>query len=132
MHAGVETDGSHDAVAQLGRAARSAPEARRFVHETLRGRTRDDTLRTVELLACELVTNAVVHARSEVELRLRRLDGRVRLEVADRSPAPPRRRDSYGTEALGGHGMLLVEELADDWGVARRDRGKVVWCEVRA
>ena len=125
-----DEDGTYDAATRLPCESVSAPVARKFVQGTLQGWMLDGLTQSIELLASELVTNALLHARSDVELRLRRFDGRVRLEVSDASPAPPRRRDSYGAETVGGHGMLLVEELADDWGVERHRSGKIVWCEL--
>ena len=81
------------------------------------------------LLVSELVTNAVVHGRSDVALRLWRTGSGVRVEIADRHPGAvlPRRPDP---EALGGRGLYLVETLAQDWGVRPAKPGKAVWFEL--
>lgn len=104
--------------------------ARRFVDETLRRWDCADALGTVALLVTELVTNALVHARSapEVVVILRR--DRIRVEVSDRSASLPVVRAAK-TDATSGRGLALVERLSADWGVAPApDGGKVVWFEV--
>jgi anti-sigma regulatory factor (Ser/Thr protein kinase)/anti-anti-sigma regulatory factor len=80
------------------------------------------------LLANELVTNALVHAHTEIRLRLELRGDRLHIAVRDGSPrllrlvAPDR-------QAEGGRGLRLVEQLARTWGVDRHpDGGKVVWC----
>jgi anti-sigma regulatory factor (Ser/Thr protein kinase) len=99
------------------------------VSETLRrwscGHLADDAA----LLVSELVTNAVVHGRSDVVLHVWRTDSGVRVEIADRHPGPPalRRPDP---EALGGRGLYLVDTLAQDWGVRPAKPGKAVWFEL--
>lgn len=83
------------------------------------------------LLVSELVTNASIHAREPVCLRLtidlRR--GRVRIEVEDGSPITPTVRRP-GSRSAGGRGMLIVESLSRSWGTEPTDTGKVVWAEV--
>ncbi|MCX4694948.1 SpoIIE family protein phosphatase [Streptomyces sp. NBC_01408] len=83
----------------------------------------------IELAADELMTNALVHTDGggEVSMRLT-ADGRIRIEVEDSSSALPQRREA-GDWAVSGRGLLLVEQLADDWGVEPRGGGKRVWCE---
>jgi anti-sigma regulatory factor (Ser/Thr protein kinase) len=123
--------------------------ARRFVREVCRswrlrepddasgGTWSDDLVDRAELLASELVTNAVLHAgarpaaggelRLLVDLRGRRL----RLAVHDAArrllPLAPSRRPDL--EAEGGRGLLLVDRLATAWGTyAAAGSGKVTWC----
>ncbi|MGH3343642.1 MAG: ATP-binding protein [Carbonactinosporaceae bacterium] len=81
------------------------------------------------LLVSELVTNAVVHGGGPTLLRLS-FDGTLRVEVTDRSPAPPRLRRT-GPDELGGRGLQLVDGLAECWSWQPRGRGKLVWCELR-
>jgi anti-sigma regulatory factor (Ser/Thr protein kinase) len=84
----------------------------------------------IELLVSELVTNAVLHARSDARVTIELLDDRVRVTVADASPIVPRLRD-YGPAAVTGRGMLLVDRLSDQWGVDVDDgAGKRVWFEL--
>jgi anti-anti-sigma regulatory factor/anti-sigma regulatory factor (Ser/Thr protein kinase) len=80
------------------------------------------------LVADELVTNAVVHARSEVHLRIELLGDRLYLSAHDWSPRLLRLVPSAGL-AEHGRGLLLVERLTRAWGMRRHpDGGKVIWC----
>ncbi|EYR63998.1 ATPase [Actinotalea ferrariae CF5-4] len=88
------------------------------------------TLAVVELLASELVTNAVKFGGTNGVVRVGvRPDGNLlRMEVSDCSGTSPT-VDAGRPAHLGGHGMKLVETLCEDWGVTR-DRvtgGKTVW-----
>ena len=107
----------------------SARAARHFVDETLSSWNQDDVLDVVQLLVSEVVTNAVVHGRSDAEVSVRLLDDRVRVEVVDRGDMPVRRRDA-GDEATSGRGTALVEALSSAWGIEELPVGKMVWFEV--
>lgn len=85
----------------------------------------------VLLLVSEMVTNALVHARSTAHLTLWQLSDAVRIEVSDDSPHEPRPRLAPA-EATGGRGMLLVEALSSRWGTMERRDGKTVWAQVPA
>ncbi len=92
-----------------------------------------DLLKDVRLMVSELVTNALRHARrpqTSIVLRRRLHDDRLRVEVGDRGPGftPEARRDRPGE--AGGWGLLLVDTLADRWGVARMGSLSSVWFEV--
>ncbi|MEA2717873.1 MAG: hypothetical protein QOI99_2190 [Actinomycetota bacterium] len=117
------------AAATLAPEAPSAGRARRFVDETLRRWDCDDLLDTVELLVSELVTNAVIHARSDVDVSVELLADRVRIEVADQSPDGIRRRP-LTPDGSSGRGISMVESMALAWGVTTRRAGKAVWFEV--
>ncbi|MFI6935758.1 SpoIIE family protein phosphatase [Streptomyces sp. NPDC050287] len=85
----------------------------------------------IELVADELITNALMHTEGPAIVTLRALTGsdrRVRVEVEDSSSALPRRREA-GESGVSGRGLLLVDLLGDAWGVEARGGGKVVWCE---
>lgn len=113
---------------ELPPSSDSVPRARAFVRGTLRGSRSD--IDTVLLLVSELVTNAVLHARSVMRLVVRDRDGVVRVEVHDGSPVPPRMhhfRPSSGT----GRGLRMVDRLSRAWGADPiGPGGKVVWFEV--
>ena len=84
------------------------------------------------LLASELVTNAVIHARTELRLRLELRGDLLHLAVRDGNPRMLRLVIVPGPEAEGGRGLWLVDQLARAWGVNRHsDGGKVVWCTLR-
>src|SRR3954452_9145283 len=108
----------------------SAATARRFVRDTLQTWGADQHTDTATLLISELVTNAVLHARCAPEVVLE-LEGPVlRVEVYDTSPVLPARRH-YGLQAGTGRGIVLVEEMATEWGVQPTTGGKVVWFELQ-
>lgn len=81
-----------------------------------------------ELLVSELATNALVHARSGFEVRVRH-GPRLRVEVRDESTAGPVLRIHH-PGATGGRGLRLVHALASACGWERRSHGKVVWFEL--
>ncbi|MFC0843156.1 ATP-binding protein [Streptomyces noboritoensis] len=93
-------------------------------HEDDRARV-DDVL----LLVSEVVTNACLHAGGPRELVLRHADGHLRVEVADGSPVAPARRPR-APSLPGGHGLMVLDRLAGDWGSMPVGTGKVVWLEV--
>ncbi|MFD7731700.1 ATP-binding protein [Kitasatospora phosalacinea] len=87
---------------------------------------------TAELLASELVTNALVHTgRGAVFDAVLTEASRLRVEVQDGAAQVPTRRVAAET-ATSGRGLLLVEALADDWGVQLRADGKTTWFELSA
>jgi anti-sigma regulatory factor (Ser/Thr protein kinase) len=118
--------------------ARFSPEpaapgqARRFVAEILTDWSCESLVEEVNLLTSELVTNAVLHARTPVELTLCRTDGGVRVEVADEDPHSLERalRQRRRREATTGRGLAMVAALARHWGVTLANRGKSVWFEM--
>ena len=89
----------------------------------------DEVVDTATLLASELATNALVHGRGRVELRLRLTRDRLVLEAVDGGHHMPRRRRA-GEDDEGGRGLHLVATLADRWGSRATDDGKVVWAEL--
>ena len=84
------------------------------------------------LLTSELVTNAVMHSSSRcqggtVTVVVAEFDDGVRIEVADAGSdlsAPVVRGDIYASD---GHGLFLVQTLADQWGYVRDNSGTTVW-----
>ncbi|MPZ74440.1 MAG: response regulator [Nitriliruptorales bacterium] len=107
----------------------SAAKARRFVRQVLGEWARAAVVDDAALLATELVTNALVHARSAVELRLRRLSDRVRVEVADSGAGALHMREP-DRDSVDGRGLLLVQDLSLAWGTSSDGAKKIVWFEV--
>jgi anti-sigma regulatory factor (Ser/Thr protein kinase) len=106
-------------------------EARRVIRDTVRVWGDEEHADAIELVADELVTNALMHTEGSAVVTLRFLTGtdrRLRVEVEDASSALPRRRDS-GDSSVSGRGLTLVDVLADEWGVEARGDGKCVWSE---
>ncbi|MEV7090946.1 ATP-binding protein [Streptomyces sp. NPDC093085] len=85
------------------------------------------------LLVGELGSNALLHGCLRDRLfRVRLLLGRsvLRIEVSDpRGERLPILRRATDEECFG-RGLLIVEQVADRWGVVRRAVGKTVWCEL--
>jgi hypothetical protein len=151
---------------------RAAGEARRFVASTCERwgiqRVEDE----ISLAVSELVTNAVLHANTHVEVamclstervsdRNGSVTGRAEVAVRDNDPRPPVLRpvrvnlladiDSIvGREPTGNHradteqndmagasgsimagrGLLILDAVADEWGITKRADGKEVWFAV--
>lgn len=115
--------------------AQSDPEALSSARHMIRAAVRAWGAKTradeVELAADELITNALMHTDGGAIVTIRVLTGperRLRVDVEDRSSALPRRRDA-GEAGVSGRGLMLVDRLADLWGVESRGSGKSVWCE---
>ncbi|MFE5095710.1 SpoIIE family protein phosphatase [Streptomyces sp. NPDC056638] len=115
--------------------AQGDPEALSSARHMIRAAVRAWGARTradeVELAADELITNALMHTDGGAIVTIRVLTGperRLRVDVEDRSSALPRRRDA-GQAGVSGRGLMLVDRLADLWGVEPRGSGKCVWCE---
>jgi DNA-binding NarL/FixJ family response regulator len=107
----------------------SPGRARDFVRKTLVRWSHEAAVEDAELLATELVTNAVVHAKSAVEVRVRRLSDRVRVEVADTGQGALHLREA-DDEDVSGRGLLLVEGLSRAWGTISDGATKIVWFEI--
>jgi PAS domain S-box-containing protein len=103
--------------------------ARKLVRRTLSDAGHDDLVDAAELVTSELVTNALVHAGTHIEVTVVLRPDSVRVEIADGSPHLPTARE-YGATAGTGRGLVMVEEMADFWGVAPDHPGKVVWFEI--
>ena len=83
----------------------------------------DDAL----LLVSELVTNAVVHAGTELELRIDIAPGQARIEVIDHGPGLPVRLGNPEDTREYGRGIFLLDALAQEWGTRHFAGGKSVW-----
>lgn len=120
---------------ELPADARSARQARGFVAEFCAAAgISGEIRRTASLLVSELVTNAIVHARTTTTVDVRfGLTGVLRIAVSDDNPARPAVDLHPGARAEGGRGMLIVSMLATRWGVeAAAGGGKSVWFELGA
>jgi serine/threonine-protein kinase RsbW len=115
--------------------------APRLARDALRAWLARDDLRQLDvevlLVASELVTNAVLHAQTVVELSYDAEEGTVEVGVRDLdarpwrptlSPAPAASTEtSWPLLALGGRGLAIVAAMADEWGVTETQDGKQVW-----
>ena len=102
--------------------------ARQFVANTVRAFDGwDHALDTAVLLVSELVTNAVVHAETNIDVCVSCEGHRLIVEVGDESDRLPVESEA-AAGASTGRGIPIVAAMADRWGVQRLPgRGKVVW-----
>ncbi|MFF0383103.1 ATP-binding protein [Streptomyces sp. NPDC004286] len=112
----------------------SLPEARNAVADLLARVRPTPSARTVQdaqLVASELVTNALKHAPGPFTLRLEVVPdpAALRISVTDASPEPPRHRPP-DPERVGGHGLRLVSLLCGALEVVPLGRGKRVTATV--
>ena len=107
----------------------SVPLARNLVGQLLAAWSADTRREESVLLLSELVTNVVRHVSPTttftIELILSKL--KLRVSVVDGSPTPPVIHDRT---ADGGHGIWLVNAIADRWGSGSDNGGKHVWFEL--
>ena len=108
----------------------SAPAQARGALDKIAGRIGPDRLRDVRLLVSELVTNAVRHAEGEaVRLVVALTAGTLRIEVHDPGRGFKVKPPPDDPMRASGWGLVLVEELADRWGVDHNPRTRV-WFEM--
>jgi anti-sigma regulatory factor (Ser/Thr protein kinase) len=144
-------------VLTLEPAPQAAGAARRFVAASCH-RWGVESIDEISLAVSELVTNAVLHARTSLEVALSIAADTLEVSVRDREPRPPVLRpvrldllsdlDAISASAAlrgdvderhqglhvgpsgsiaAGRGLLIVDALADEWGVSERADGKEVW-----
>lgn len=114
---------------ELESDARMVVAARQFVRDRLEAWEATDHLDEAVLIASELVTNAVLHARTSISLRLICRGPRVRIEVFDENTRLPV-QSACPPDATSGRGLALVGALAGSWGIDHGPDGKTVWAEL--
>jgi GAF domain-containing protein/anti-sigma regulatory factor (Ser/Thr protein kinase) len=115
---------------RLGAEPDAVPRARRFAVSALQGQPAP-LVEDAALVVTELLTNAVLHGRPPVTLRVHLLGDRVRVEVEDTGRQMPV-TVRHSTEAMTGRGLPLVSALSAGWGVDATEAGKSVWAELTA
>ncbi|MBR7828388.1 SpoIIE family protein phosphatase [Actinospica sp. MGRD01-02] len=104
--------------------------ARKGVSRRLSEWDLDDLTYSAELIASELVTNAIRYASDPITLRL--IYDRVLIcEVSDASSTAPHLRRARDWEE-GGRGLMLVAQMAHRWGTRHSLTGKTIWAEILA
>ncbi|MET3982190.1 SpoIIE family protein phosphatase [Streptomyces sp. PvR034] len=117
--------------------AQAEPEriagARQQIRELLHDWADEDQRDSAVLMVSEMVTNVLMHTDGDALLTAEAVgelgERRLRVEVADSSDEPPHKRQP-GEMASSGRGVLLMEMLADRWGVDPRGDGKSIWFEL--
>jgi Histidine kinase-like ATPase domain len=110
----------------------TAPRAARtFISRTLLDWRLGEHIAVTGLVVSELVTNAITHAQTAIDLTLSAHGQAIRVAVRDRSPDLPIQRQAFLD--LHGRGLTLVAGLSNAWGVLpTADGGKVVWAVLDA
>ena len=107
----------------------SSREARDFTGARLHEWGLGDVADVVQLIASELVTNALHHGGGTADIALAYRPGVVRVEVRDHGGGQPELLD-VPLESESGRGMAIVDRLSQRWGVTPQPDGKTVWAEV--
>jgi hypothetical protein len=113
---------------RLGPGAVAARNARRFLIRCCLDWGLNQQLASGPLVVSELVTNAIQHANTDIDIFLAADQGRLRVGVRDRNPIPPVTRPAGAPDAPAGRGLRVVEALARASGaLPTDDGGKFVW-----
>jgi anti-sigma regulatory factor (Ser/Thr protein kinase) len=108
----------------------SVPAARRHVESVLTEWKLGALVDETALIASELSTNVVNHAKGAgdyFELGLRRRSSALVLEVSDSYQWRMPELRTPTLDDLSGRGLVIVDAIAAKWGVRPRDPGKTVW-----
>jgi hypothetical protein len=128
----VEVSGARDPVhvVELAPSHAAVPVGREFVMGCLDSWGLEGLADDASLLASEMLSNAVIHARTPIELRVHRLAGGVRIEVRDGAEygiVTPGHSEGPGVWGLG---LRVVATVASRWGIDPVPDGKTVWAEI--
>jgi sigma-B regulation protein RsbU (phosphoserine phosphatase) len=102
--------------------------ARAYCDGVLGSSGNEERSQEARLIVSELVTNAIVHAGTEIELNVVVTSGAIRIEVTDLGAGLPKSEDPV--VGSSGRGVPIVEALSCGWGVVELGAGKTVWCEL--
>jgi anti-sigma regulatory factor (Ser/Thr protein kinase) len=112
---------------------RGAAQARRWVAEACSEIGRQDLRENAELAMSEVVTNAILHGKAPVTVRLRGTRDHPRVEVRDASADPPaftfgdKAHDFMDALPTFGRGLAIVASFSEAWGAEKDGDGKLVW-----
>lgn len=105
----------------------SPREARRLLRETVAELGDEEWLDAGELAVSEIVTNALLHAHTQIDLSLAVYRDGLCVSVRDYCPIMPVARH-YDEQASTGRGMGLVAAVSRDCGIQNLgEEGKAVW-----
>ena len=123
----------YSATISLPPDASAAAIARRFVEDN-RDHLRPELIEDTQLLVSEIVTNAVLHGRPDITLKVRIDPPGIGIAVSDFGEDLPKRTpDLPPADQPSGRGLLIVDALSSAWGIeANRNAlpGKIVWFEI--
>ena len=107
----------------------SVAEARTHMRDLVVECDREDLVESALLLTSEIVTNALLHAGTDIDVAGTVDAHGLLVEIGDGSAHLPSRR-RYAATAGTGRGLLMLESMVDDWGVTSRPGGKTVWFRI--
>lgn len=114
----------------LSAGPRGVHEARSWIVDICRQIGREDLTECAELGVSELVTNALLHGETPIEVRVRGTRKHPRVEVRDGSPVRPVLPEETGDDdplLTFGRGLAIVARCSEAWGAEIEHDGKVVW-----
>jgi anti-sigma regulatory factor (Ser/Thr protein kinase) len=127
---GIDSADGETAIMHLDRELAMIRVARNALRRWLDER-RCTNVEDALLVLSELVTNAMVHARTGCTIEVQHHDDVLRVEVRGPSPAPPTPGSARPND-LGGRGLRLVAAIAETWGWEPTAGGKRVWAQLSA
>lgn len=113
---------------RLPHSDRAPRMARAFVAESLQQWHLDNLIESASLVVSEVVTNAVIHARSDADLLIERMPTALRISVTDRGSGLVSQPGTSVSD--GGRGLLIVQQLSTSWGAEPTGDGNRVWAEL--
>ncbi|GAB2957820.1 ATP-binding protein [Streptomyces pseudoechinosporeus] len=114
---------------------RAVPISRRTLRDILTTHHLPTLIEPAELLASELLSNAIRHTEGPAALKIRQSGPSFRLGAWDTDPTPPTPSPaSTPVRDEHGRGLRIVDAYADDWGwfKVNGSGGKFIWCELGA
>lgn len=121
-------DADHVATWDIPPDPASVAQARKDVDQRLASWGLPDLTFAAELIASELVTNAIRYGAAPIRLRLIH-DRALICEVSDASSTSPHLRRARDFDE-GGRGLMLVAQMAHRWGTRHTTLGKTIWAEL--
>lgn len=115
---------------QFAPEATSPAQARDFVQRYLKARDLPYMVDAICLVVSELVTNAVIHARTPIRVRIEATPFYVKLTVYDQAVDLPvlNRANRVDADDESGRGLWIVDACSEDWGTRLvGDQGKCTW-----
>ena len=114
--------------AELPRRPDAAAHARRLLTGWFQADLEQTEMSALKLVCSELVNNAVIHGRGQIELRADMDDDRVSVEVVDQGEGFEHVMREVSFDQLHGRGLLIVDAEASRWGV--HEGTTHVWAEI--
>ncbi|GAA2271484.1 ATPase [Streptomyces ruber] len=131
----AQTGSSWEYTLYIPHDPRAAGICRRTLRDILTTHHLPTLIEPAELLASELIANALLHTTGPAALKLRQSGASFRLGAWDTDPTPPTTSEAR-PHAESGRGLHLIDACSDDWGWFQINPhgtgtgGKYVWCEI--